>query len=213
VRIPAAYELEHILLCGAPGSGKTNIILKMLDGIRVAGKRAIVYDTAGTFMEKFYRPGKDTLLNPLDQRSAPWSPWVDVPRDYHYDQIAEIDHPRIAWRSVLGQGFARHTGGGDAQAGTPEAHFRLGAAASVAALAAEGSGGFRGWHRCGGLHLARGERTSAGIQAELASVMRSFSYLDDTEDGFPSATGWRRATRAVGCSSRSRPTNCRPYAR
>jgi hypothetical protein len=29
-----------------------------------------------------------------------------------------------------------------------------------------------------------GERTSAGIQAELASVMRSFSYLDDTEDGF-----------------------------
>jgi hypothetical protein len=58
-----------------------------------------------------------------------------------------------------------------------------------------------------------GERTSAGIQAELASVMRSFSYLDDTEDGFPSATGWRRATRAVGCSSRSRPTNCRPYAR
>ncbi|WP_168606055.1 type IV secretion system DNA-binding domain-containing protein, partial [Novosphingobium sp. SG707] len=29
-----------------------------------------------------------------------------------------------------------------------------------------------------------GERTSAGIQAELASVMRSFAYLDDTEDAF-----------------------------
>src|SRR3546814_13659216 len=29
-----------------------------------------------------------------------------------------------------------------------------------------------------------GERTSAGIQAELASVMRSFSYLDDPADGF-----------------------------
>jgi hypothetical protein len=28
-----------------------------------------------------------------------------------------------------------------------------------------------------------GDRTSAGIQAELASVMRSFSYLDDTQDG------------------------------
>jgi hypothetical protein len=28
-----------------------------------------------------------------------------------------------------------------------------------------------------------GERTSAGIQAELASVMRSFAYLDDTADG------------------------------
>ncbi|MEO7470422.1 MAG: type IV secretion system DNA-binding domain-containing protein, partial [Sphingobium limneticum] len=29
-----------------------------------------------------------------------------------------------------------------------------------------------------------GDRTSAGIRAELASVMRSFSYLDDTLDGF-----------------------------
>src|SRR3546814_15773586 len=28
-----------------------------------------------------------------------------------------------------------------------------------------------------------GERTSAGVQAELASVMRSFAYLDDTDDG------------------------------
>src|SRR3546814_18322606 len=28
-----------------------------------------------------------------------------------------------------------------------------------------------------------GERTSVGIQAERASVMRSFAYLDDTEDG------------------------------
>jgi hypothetical protein len=62
--------------------------------------RAIVYDTAGTFMEKFYRPGKDTLLNPLDKRSAPWSPWVDVPRDYHYDQIADRPSPnRMAIRS------------------------------------------------------------------------------------------------------------------
>jgi len=29
-----------------------------------------------------------------------------------------------------------------------------------------------------------GDRTSAGIQAELASVMRSFAYLDDTTNGF-----------------------------
>ncbi len=93
VTVPEAFEPEHILLCGAPGTGKTNLIIKMLDGIRKAGKRAIVYDTAGTFVEKFYRPEIDTLLNPLDQRTARWSPWVDVPRDYHYDQIAESTIP------------------------------------------------------------------------------------------------------------------------
>ena len=65
----------------------------MLAGIRRDGRRAIVYDTAGTFVEKFYRPGIDVLLNPLDARSDCWSPWVDVPRDYHYDQIAESTIP------------------------------------------------------------------------------------------------------------------------
>src|SRR3546814_2956060 len=69
------------------------MIVKMLEGIRAKGKRAIVYDTAGTFVEKFYREGKDILLNPLDERSAVWSPWVDVPHDYHYDQIAESTIP------------------------------------------------------------------------------------------------------------------------
>ena len=32
VPVPDAFEPEHILICGAPGTGKTNIILKMLAG-------------------------------------------------------------------------------------------------------------------------------------------------------------------------------------
>ena len=75
---------------GAAGSiGSTPRAARSSSTRRASGRRAIVYDTAGTFVEKFYRPGKDILLNPLDKRTAIWSPWVDVPRDYHYDQIAE----------------------------------------------------------------------------------------------------------------------------
>src|SRR3546814_15389870 len=77
INVPHTFETEHVLICGAPGTGKTNMIVKMLEGIRAKGKRAIVYDTAGTFVEKFYRVGKDILLNPPDERSAVWSPWVD----------------------------------------------------------------------------------------------------------------------------------------
>ncbi|NML12163.1 type IV secretion system DNA-binding domain-containing protein [Sphingobium sp. AR-3-1] len=184
VQVPDAFEPEHILICGAPGTGKTNIIVKMLAGIRKQGRRAIVYDAAGTFVEKFYKPGHDILLNPLDARADSWSPWVDVPRDYHYDQIAESTIP-----DKSGDPFWAK-----AARGTLVAVFRklardnrmlvsvlldtiLRSPLKDLATFAEGTD-------AAAFISTEGDRTSAGIRAELASVMRSFSYLDDTLDGF-----------------------------
>jgi len=184
VPVPEAYEPEHILLCGAPGTGKTNLIVGMLDGIRKSGRRAIVYDTAGTFVEKFYRQGTDMLLNPLDQRAARWSPWVDVPRDYHYDQIAESTIP-----DKHGDPFWAKAARGTLVAVMRKLARQQHTYVSVLLdrllrsklkdLAAFVTG-----TDAAAFISTEGERTSAGIQAELASVMRSFGYLDDTEDGF-----------------------------
>lgn len=184
VPVPEAYEPEHILLCGAPGTGKTNLIVGMLDGIRKSGRRAIVYDTAGTFVEKFYRQGTDMLLNPLDQRTARWSPWVDVPRDYHYDQIAESTIP-----DKHGDPFWAKAARGTLVAVMRKLARQKHTYVSVLLdrllrsklkdLAAFVSG-----TDAAAFISTEGERTSAGIQAELASVMRSFGYLDDTDDGF-----------------------------
>ncbi|MGC4250986.1 MAG: type IV secretion system DNA-binding domain-containing protein [Sphingobium sp.] len=184
VPVPEAYEPEHILLCGAPGTGKTNLIVGMLEGIRKSGQRAIVYDTAGTFVEKFYRQGTDMLLNPLDQRTARWSPWVDVPRDYHYDQIAESTIP-----DKHGDPFWAKAARGTLVAVMRKLARQKHTYVSVLLdrllrsklkdLAA-----FVGGTDAAAFISTEGERTSAGIQAELASVMRSFGYLDDTDDGF-----------------------------
>ncbi|ODT90936.1 MAG: conjugal transfer protein TraD [Sphingobium sp. SCN 64-10] len=184
VPVPQAYEPEHILLCGAPGTGKTNLIVGMLDGIRKSGRRAIVYDTAGTFVEKFYQQGTDMLLNPLDQRTARWSPWVDVPRDYHYDQIAESTIP-----DKHGDPFWAKAARGTLVAVMRKLARQKHTYVSVLLdrllrsklkdLAAFVSG-----TDAAAFISTEGERTSAGIQAELASVMRSFGYLDDTDDGF-----------------------------
>jgi type IV conjugative transfer system coupling protein TraD len=183
VRVPDAFEPEHILICGAPGTGKTNIIVKMLEGIRRKKRRAIVYDTAGTFVEKFYRPGIDVLLNPLDARADAWSPWVDVPRDYHYDQIAESTIPDKA-----GDPFWAKAARGTlvavlrklARQERPLVSILLDTLlrSKLKDLAAFAAG-----TDAAAFISIEGERTSAGIQAELASVMRSFSYLDDTVDG------------------------------
>ncbi|WP_380871855.1 type IV conjugative transfer system coupling protein TraD [Sphingomonas sp. DBB INV C78] len=183
VNVPDIFEPEHILICGAPGTGKTNIIIKMLAGIRKRGKRAIVYDTAGTFVEKFYRPGIDVLLNPLDVRSDCWSPWVDVPKDYHYDQIAESTIPDKA-----GDPFWAKSARGTLVAVLRKLARQQRTLVSILLdtllrsklkdLAAFAQG-----TDAAAFISMEGERTSAGIQAELASVMRSFAYLDDTEDG------------------------------
>ncbi|MFT4055173.1 MAG: type IV secretion system DNA-binding domain-containing protein [Novosphingobium sp.] len=184
VPVPEAYEPEHILLCGAPGTGKTNLIVGMLEGIRRSGRRAIVYDTAGTFVEKFHRAGTDMLLNPLDQRTARWSPWVDVPRYYHYDQIAESTIP-----DKHGDPFWAKAARGTLVAVMRKLARQKHTYVSVLLdrllrsrlkdLATFVSG-----TDAAAFISAEGERTSAGIQAELASVMRSFGYLDDTDDGF-----------------------------
>ena len=184
VPVPEAFEPEHILLCGAPGTGKTNLIVGMLEGIRKSGRRAIVYDTAGSFVEKFYRPGRDILLTPLDERTAIWSPWVDVPKEYHYDQIAESTipdkHGDPFWSKA-----ARGTLVAVLRKLARQQHTLISVLldrvlrSPVADLAAFVKG-----TDAAAFISSEGERTSAGIQAELASVMRSFSYLDDTEDGF-----------------------------
>ena len=183
VGVPDAFEPEHILICGAPGTGKTNIIVKMLAGIRKRSRRAIVYDTAGTFVEKFYRPGIDVLLNPLDLRADLWSPWVDVPRDYHYDQIAESTIPDKSgdpfWaKSARGTLVAvlRKLARQERMLISILLDTLLRSRLKDLAAFAQGTD-------AAAFISMEGERTSAGIQAELASVMRSFAYLDDTEDG------------------------------
>jgi type IV conjugative transfer system coupling protein TraD len=184
VPVPSAFETEHVLLVGAPGTGKTNLIVTMLAGIRASGKRAIVYDAAGTFVEKFYRPQFDTILNPLDQRTATWSPWVDVPREYHYDQIAESTIPDKSGDPFWAKA-ARGTLVAVLRKLAQQKHTFVSLLldrllrSKLKDLAAFAAG-----TDAAAFISTEGERTSAGIQAELASVMRSFSYLDDTEDGF-----------------------------
>lgn len=184
VDIPTAFEPEHVLICGAPGTGKTNLITHMLAGIRREGKRAIVYDTAGAFVEKFYRPDRDLLLNPLDARTDRWSPWVDVPRDYHYDQIAESTIPDRAGDPFWAKS-ARGTLVAVMRKLAQQKHMLISVLlhrvlrSKLADLATFVQG-----TDAAAFISKEGERTSAGIQAELASVMRSFSYLDYTTDGF-----------------------------
>lgn len=81
-------ETQHLLLTGTTGSGKTNMLKELLPQIRIIGDRAIVFDVTGEFVDRFYNPETDLILNPLRQDSVSWLPWNDCNTDEDYNNLA-----------------------------------------------------------------------------------------------------------------------------
>ena len=94
LRLVKGAETQHFLVTGGTGSGKTTLFHHMLPQIRKVGQRAIIVDTTGDYTEKYFRPGKDILLNPFDERSATWNPWVECRDQYDYHSLAESFIPQ-----------------------------------------------------------------------------------------------------------------------
>ncbi|KWZ39568.1 type VI secretion protein [Burkholderia savannae] len=81
-------ENLHSIVVGAQGTGKSQQFFNRMREVQARGKRMIVYDPSGEFTGAFYRPGKDILMNPLDQRCPYWTIWNEITKDYHFDNMA-----------------------------------------------------------------------------------------------------------------------------
>lgn len=87
-------ETKHILICGATGTGKTNALRQLMKQIRCRGDRAIIVDTTGDFVAKFFREEKDILFNPYDARTERWHPWCECSKDYDYEHLVNSLIPK-----------------------------------------------------------------------------------------------------------------------
>jgi type IV conjugative transfer system coupling protein TraD len=83
-------EVQHMLIIGTTGSGKTNCLHELLQQIRFRKQRVIIVDMTGVFIEKYYRPGIDKILNPRDQRSESWSAWGECQDPAHFKTMASL---------------------------------------------------------------------------------------------------------------------------
>jgi type IV conjugative transfer system coupling protein TraD len=72
------FEVQHLLIDGTTGTGKSVMIRKLLRWIRERGDKAIVYDKGCVFTSKFYNSETDVILNPFDRRCANWDIWCDA---------------------------------------------------------------------------------------------------------------------------------------
>jgi type IV conjugative transfer system coupling protein TraD len=86
-------ETSHLLFHGTVGSGKSTAIKELLDQIRLRGDRAIIYDKGCNFLEEFYQPNHDVLLNPMDTRGESWHLWQECRDSADYDNLAAAQIP------------------------------------------------------------------------------------------------------------------------
>ncbi len=89
VSYPPNGEMEHLMISGITGSGKTVLLKDLLKQIKEKGDRAIVYDYTGAFIEGFYDASKDIIINPFDARSRAWNLMKEVNNEAEFDTIAE----------------------------------------------------------------------------------------------------------------------------
>jgi len=108
VPLISGKETEHILLAGSTGTGKTQTIYGLLDAVRKRGDLAIVYDKSGSFLPIYYRPDLgDQILNPLDRRSATWSPWAEINDPTSAETMAESIIPGVSGQNKIFADAAR----------------------------------------------------------------------------------------------------------
>ncbi len=177
-------ETRHILVSGGSGSGKTNCFHHILPQIRDQKQRAIIVDTTGTFVEKYYRPDKDILLNPFDQRSVSWHPWCECKEVYDYESLAQSFIPSAHnadddfWRTSAQAIFSSALQIKAEEKKVSEL-LRLMLFESLPVL----------YHALEATEAApfldpASEKTAGSIRSVAASFVRCLKYFDDTKDPF-----------------------------
>ncbi len=110
---PDPAETRHTLVCGDPCAGRTAVVAGLLDQIRSRGESAAIYDPGGTYLRRFFDPGRDVIFNPLDARSRRWSVVAEARCPADFDRMAAAAIPEVSdgqdpFRVIAARQLFRH---------------------------------------------------------------------------------------------------------
>lgn len=89
VKIPRSAEPYHFFVVGSTGSGKSVAITDIIDHLEARGDLALVVDSGGEYAARYYREGRDHILNPFDDRCVPWSPTTEMAGPWDAEALAK----------------------------------------------------------------------------------------------------------------------------
>lgn len=113
IQLPAYLEDLGIFAVGSPGSGKSQVIARLLSELKQRPDfRVICFDRNGELTENFYDESKDLIFNPTDARTVNWSHKSERARPETIAAALVPDHPKEpffsdAARSLLSDLYER----------------------------------------------------------------------------------------------------------
>ncbi|MDA0910327.1 MAG: type IV conjugative transfer system coupling protein TraD [Proteobacteria bacterium] len=92
--LPRFSEYQGILCHGSIGSGKSQMIMRLLDDIRTSGDAAIIYDKECVLKPYFFDEARDVELNPMSTLCQNWDIWAECETPIEMAAIAMYMMPK-----------------------------------------------------------------------------------------------------------------------
>lgn len=100
-------EIQNFAMHGTVGSGKSQLMRKILKQLRDRGDLVIIYDKGCTFVEDFYDESRDKVLNAKDARCPNWDMWEECRDISELENAATTLIPASSGEDPFWQGSAR----------------------------------------------------------------------------------------------------------
>lgn len=95
VPFPLDREQNHVIAFGTTGAGKTTALRDLITQALERGNSCVIFDLTGAFVESFYEPKRDFILNLNDERCQHWSVFHDCTHDGEFLAAAEALIPDV----------------------------------------------------------------------------------------------------------------------
>ncbi|NLD99025.1 MAG: type IV secretion system DNA-binding domain-containing protein [Fibrobacter sp.] len=189
--IPESIVTRHTFIIGRPGSGKSQLLYRLLEQIIKNDYKCIVHDFKGDFINNFYDPQKHLIFNPLDTRHVKWNLFNELKDIQDIDAfcaslIPESGSQDVFWpisaRSVLNSILTYCYSKGKTTYEELWYHVNLSNEELLPLL--ESVDGCKE-----GIKLLTEAKTANNIMAVLSNYTKIFKYLIGTDGDF-SITNW-----------------------